>query len=160
MTLIRFTVADARGTSSFVGPCHVIKMLVAACARNPATVEELLGYTERFDADFARGVLNGLAVFDEHNLRGHATMIEHALAAHCSADWPPFRVLNEVTHRASTQPAQAGLIVFNLTAKRIIQVQNSYAEIQRRDRGRRREGGRPTRSLYHYELPQTWSLVP
>jgi hypothetical protein len=160
MTLIRFTVADARGTSSFVGPCHVIKMLVAACARNPDTVEELLERAGRFDAEFARGVLNGLAVFDEHNRRGNSAHIEHLLSAARSADWPPFRVLSERTHRASTQPAQAGLIVFNLVAKRIIQVQNSYAEIQRRDRGRRREGGRPTRNLYHYELPRSWSLVP
>jgi hypothetical protein len=160
VTLIRFTVADARGTSSFVGPCHSIKMLVAACSRNPLTVEDLLDYAAGFDAEFARGVLNGLAVFDEHNSPNHAERIGQILAEQCSADWPPFRVVNEATHRASTQPAQAGLIVFNLVAKRIIQVQNSYAEIQRRDRGRLREGGRPTRRLYHYDLPQSWSLVP
>ena len=160
MTLIRFTVADARGTASFVGPCHAIKMLVAACARNPATLDELLDIAATYDHEFARGVLNGLAVFDEHNTRGNAAQIAQTLAGHCSADWPPFRVSNEITHRASTQPAQAGLIVFNLVAKRIIQVQNSYAEIQRRDRGRLRDGGRPTRRLYHYELPHSWSLVP
>lgn len=160
MTLIRFTVADRDGTTSFVGPCHAIKMLVAACAKQPETVAEMLDYAGGYDPDFAQQALNGLAVFDEHNTRGNTHAIDGALTARRAADWPPFRVFNEATHSASTQPVQAGLIVFNLAAKRIIQVQNSYAEIRRRDRGRLREAGRPTRRLYHYNLPTDWALVP
>jgi hypothetical protein len=160
VTLIRFTVTDGHGTASFVGPCHAIKMLVAACARGPRTIAELLEFTRRYDDQFATHVLNGLSVFDEHNVRENTAAIDARLKGTKAADWPPFRVYNEMTHRASTQPVQAGLIVFNLVAKRIIQVQNSYAEILRRDRGRLRENGRPIQRLYHYDLPTDWALVP
>jgi hypothetical protein len=160
VALIRFTVADSEGTSSFIGPGHAIKMLVAACARGPRTLAELLDLTRRYDDEFAARVLNGLSMFDEHNLRENTASIERVFDECASADWPPFRVYNDATRRASTQPAQAGLIVINLNAKRIIQVQNSYAEIKRKDRGRIRLEGKPTRRLYHYDLPTEWSLVP
>jgi hypothetical protein len=160
MVSIRFTVSDPDGVTSFIGPGYALKMLVAACARNPRTVAELLQLLSGYDADLASRVRNGLAIFDEHNVRGNTQAIERQFAEGPSAEWPPFRALNETTHRASTQPAQAGLVIFNLLAKRIIQVQNSYAEIQRQDRGRLRVNGRPQRQLYHYDLPPAWSLVP
>jgi hypothetical protein len=160
VTLIRFTVTDGQGTASFVGPCHAIKMLVAACTRGPKTIVELLEFARRYDDQFATQILNGLSVFDEHNLRENTAEIDTKISSSKAAEWPPFRVYNEITHRASTQPVQAGLIVFNLMAKRIIQVQNSYAEILRRDRGRLRENGRPIHQLYHYDLPNEWALVP
>lgn len=160
VALIRFTVADRDGTSSFVGPGHAIKMLVAACAKEPDTLGDLLQHTRRYDDQFATRIMNGLTVFDEHNVQGDTASIESTFSEKPSAEWPPFRVFNDVTRRASTQPCQAGLIVLNLKEKRIIQVQNSYAEIQRCDRGRIRAAGQPTRTLYHYTLPQEWALVP
>jgi hypothetical protein len=160
MTMMRYTVTEPGGTTSFVGPCHALKMLVAACARNPRNLSELLELLAKYDAAFATAVRDGLAVFDEHNVRGNTRAIERAFAEQQPSDWPPFRVLSEPTHRASTQPAQAGLIIFNLGAKRIIQVQNSYAEIQRKDRGRLRAAGKPLRQLYYYDLPPAWSLTP
>lgn len=159
-SLIRFTVTDGDTTTSFAGPGHAIKMLVAACTKGPETVRELLEHTRRYDEHFATDVINGLAVFDEHNVRENTTVIEQNLQETSPDDWPPFRVYNDTTRRAATQPGRAGLIVINLAAKRIIQVQNSYAEIQRRDRGRIRSDGKPTRVLYHYDLPQDWALVP
>jgi hypothetical protein len=158
--LIRFTVADSGGTTSFVGPGHSIKMLVAGCARGAETLDELLDRTRRYDEQFVSHIRNGLAVFDEHNVRDNTTSIEQTLCEKPPSEWPPFRVYNDVTRRASTQPGRAGLIVINLHAKRIIQVQNSYAEILRKDRGRVRLAGRPTRQLYHYDLPSEWALVP
>jgi len=160
MALIRFTIADCIGTTSFVGPGHAIKMLVAACAREPQTLSELLEHTRRYDDQFATNILNGLSVFDEHNVKDDTSHIEACFVASSASDWPPFRVYNDVTRRASTQPCQAGLIVVNLKEKRIVQVQNSYAEIQRADRGRIRALGQPTRRLYHYALPRDWALVP
>ncbi|HUG14631.1 MAG TPA: hypothetical protein VMM78_06390 [Thermomicrobiales bacterium] len=160
MALIRFTVADLNGTTSFVGPGHAIKMLVAACATEPESLATLLAHTSRYDEQFVVNVQTGLAVFDEHNVREDTSAIEACFRSAPSADWPPFRVYNDPTRRASTQPCQAGLIVLNLKEKRIIQVQNSYAEIQREDRGRIRAFGKPTRALYHYALPRHWALVP
>jgi hypothetical protein len=52
------------------------------------------------------------------------------------------------------------LVVFNLKERRIIQVQNSYANLERRDRGRIRIDGEPTGMLFQYELPSDWMLVP
>lgn len=158
--MIRYTVADDVGTVSFLGPAHAMKMLVAACARGAATLVELLDFTLRYDDQFSRQVLDGLAVFDEHNSPENLGQIDEIIGSRQPADWPPFRIYNDATRRASTQPGRDGLIVFNLRSKRIVQVQNSYSEIQRRDRGRIRQGGRPTRTLYYYELPTDWSLVP
>ena len=160
MSLIRFNVADRDGTTSFLGPGHAIKMLVAGCAIGARTASELLDFTRRYDDEFATRVINGLAVFDEHNLRDNTAAIEKLLAETPKSEWPPFRVYSDATRRASMEPGRAGLIVFNLNARRIIQVQNSYAEILRRDRGRVRAAGQPTRLLYHYDLPTDWSLVP
>lgn len=160
MSRIRYTVTDEHGTTSFIGPGHAIKMLVAACTREPQDVRELLESVRKYDAKFATDVLNGLSVFDEHNIKGETASIETQIAETAPDDLPPFRVFNETTRAASSQPAQAGLIIFNLVARRIVQVQNSYWEIQRIDRGRIRESGKPTRSLYHYRLPQDWALVP
>ncbi len=160
MTRIRYTVTDGETTTSFIGPGHVLKMMVAACARGPKSLRDMLSHVERYDAAFVRDVLNGLSVFDEHNIRGNTVAIERQIADLQPDDLPPFRVYNETTRAASTQPAQSGLIVFNLDARRIVQVQNSYSEILRVDRGRIRHNGEPTRSLYHYRLPGEWALVP
>lgn len=160
MTRIRYTVTDGESTTTFVGPGHVLKMMVAACAREPESLRDLLAHVERYDSIFVESVLNGLSVFDEHNVKGNTDAIERQIAERESDDLPPFRVYNEATRAASTQPAQAGLIVFNLNARRIVQVQNSYAEILRVDRGRKWQNGEPTQSLYHYRLPGEWALVP
>lgn len=158
--MIRFTIADDAGTVSFLGPAHAMKMLVAACARGASSFDELLEFTRRYDDQFSRNILDGLAIFDEHNSRDNTHHIEDIIETRGSTDWPPFRIYNDATRRASTQPGRDGTIVFNLRSKRIVQIQNSYAEIQRRDRGRIRTGGRPTRTLYYYDLPADWSIVP
>lgn len=157
---VRFTVAGEDGTTSFMGPGHAIKMLTAACSGGPRTVRELLEQTRQFDADFVQSVRRGLDWFDEHNTRGDTSEINSEIAEKPASDLPPFRVLDEATHRASSQPGRIGLIVFNLSERRIVQVVNSYAEIQREDRGRIRRAGHPVRVLYHYRLPGEWALVP
>jgi hypothetical protein len=73
---------------------------------------------------------------------------------------PVFRVVDEETKTESLEPVGAGLILFNLTARRIVQVQNSYGLLKRSDRGRYFENGKPTDRLYNYRLPADWSLVP
>jgi hypothetical protein len=157
---IRFTVIDRDGAISFVGPCHAIKMLVAACSRHPRTATELLEFTRPYDAVFVTDVMSGLTVFDEHNTPENPESF-HAVISHRPApSLPPFRVFDERTREASLTPVTAGLIVFNLTERRIIQVQNSYDEIRREDRGRIWRDGRATRALYRYHLPDEWSIVP
>ena len=68
--------------------------------------------------------------------------------------------LDAATRELSLKPVRAGIVLFNLRDKRIVQLQNTYAEIQRKGRIRvPRTSGGPAR-VYRYELPPDWSLVP
>lgn len=161
--VMRFTVIDARGAVSFVAPCRTLEALVAACAREPDALEALLERASEFAPDLADRVLSGLAVFDEHNSRSNPASIHAALDLLRPADLPVFRVLNDRTRQASLQPARAGVIVFNLKSKRIVQIHNTYAEIKRSGRIRivRPDGGeRGGVRVHRYELSTDWSLVP
>jgi hypothetical protein len=71
----------------------------------------------------------GLAVFDEHNAEGNFAAIHEAIRHFSSDEWPVFRVVDESTREASLRPTRTGVIVFNLPERRIVQIQNSYAEI-------------------------------
>lgn len=157
---MRFTVVDSTGTISFTAPGHALKMLAAACSRQPRDHQTLMRYAGELDGEFAASVVNGLAVFDEHNTADDLAAIRSQLAAENLDDLPPFRVLDDVTRRHSLQPARVGLVVFNLKAQRIVQIQNSYGDLKREDRGRRRRGGEPLSTLYHYRLPAGWSILP
>jgi hypothetical protein len=164
MFVMRFTVIDHEGTVSFVAPCNALKALVAACSKQPSNLESLLAETTRYDTDLRDNVLNGLAVFDEHNTNGSFQQIHSALdyaeeqRSHHRV--PAFRVVDATTREASLMPVKAGLVLFNLKERRIIQVQNTYDNIRRKDRGRIHRGGEPTARLYHYDLPPNWQIVP
>jgi hypothetical protein len=161
--VMRYTIIDARGSSSFVGPCQGLKALVAACAAvAPRTVEELLSAAGEYDTELRDTVLSGLRVFEEHNTPDDYARIHARLEAHGarSEDTPVFRVVDEVTRQASLSPVKAGLVLFNLNQKRIVQVMNTYADVQREDRGRVRKNGRFTGRYYTYHLPPDWQVIP
>ena len=160
VTNFRLTVIDPAGAVSFVSPAHGAKIFAAACSRNPPTLEDLLAVAKPYDPELIETLIDGLALFDEHNAPGNYQTIHDMVATSVSADLPPFRVVDDVTRRASLAPVHSGLILYNLPARRIVQVQNSYCGLLRRDRGRIRVSGRPTRHLYRYELPSEWRLVP
>ncbi len=157
---MRLTTVDRAGSVSFVAPAHGAKVLTAACSRGPATLDELFQIARPFDAELIDGVIDGLALFDRHNTDGDYAAVHDMLATLQPRDLPPFRVVDEATRAASLAPVATGLVIFNLTAQRIVQVQNSYGSLLRRDRGRIRDSGHPTRYLYRYELPSEWRLVP
>jgi hypothetical protein len=164
MFVMRFTIIDPEGTVSFVAPCNALKALVAACSKGPTRLEDLLKATTRYDTELKDYVLNSLSVFDEHNSHGHYDQIHNAIH-HASEQRtyhqiPAFRVVDDVTRQASLQPVKAGLVLFNLKERRIIQIQNTYDDVKRRDRGRVHEGGQPTNRLYYYTLPMDWQIVP
>ena len=157
---IRITVVDEAGTVSFVAPAHVLKMLTAASAQGTADHRTLLNAAAAYDADALTPILNGLSVFDEHNGFGSTAEFTTRAGRPDADRMPPFRVVDEETRRRSLEAVGAGVVVFNLPARRIVQVQNAYNELRRRDRGRIWRDGRPTRALYRYELPPEWSIVP
>ena len=160
MGLMRFTVVDDESTVSFIGPDRALHALVAACAAGADSLEDLLDRASPFVRDVRERVLSGLAVFDEHNSRGNTRWI-HAAFDYCRREEVPvFRVLDDRTREISLSPVWAGAVVFNLKARRIVQIQNTYSEIRRKGRVRVVEAGRPTNRLRRYELPSDWSLVP
>ncbi len=164
MYVMRFTIIDPTGTVSFVAPCNALKALVAACSKYPTDLESLLVASSRYDTDLKDYVLNGLAVFDEQNTEGRYeqihSAIDYAEEQRAQHNIPVFRVVDEATREASLQPVKAGLVLFNLKERRIIQVHNTYDNVRRQDRGRIHKGGEPTKQIYHYSLPPDWQIVP
>jgi hypothetical protein len=161
--VMRFTVVEVRGTVSFVAPCRIMEYLVAGCAEGADSLDTLLGAASRFDDDLRDRVQSGLAVFDEHNSRSQLQSIHSAIDLLRPADLPVFRVLDDRTRQASLQPARAGVIIFNLRDKRIVQIHNTYAEIRRTGRIRlppRQNVAITGPRVHRYRLPPDWSVVP
>ena len=130
MNVMRFTMIDRHGVVSFVAPCAALPALLSGCAQGATTTNELLGRIDRRQRRVAEYVSAGLAVFDEHNAAGNYQAIHEALD-HCAPhELPVFRVVDDRTRQASLQPVKAGVIVFNLSQRRIVQIQNTYAEIK------------------------------
>jgi len=160
MDVIRCTIVDSTGAVSFVTHGDSLPALVAACASNPKTTEEFLDLAEPFYKGLKDYVFSGLAVFDEHNLEGHYQIIHKSLTTLSRHKQPVFRVVDELTQEASLRPVKAGAVIFNLQAKRIIQIVNGYREIRRSGSGRVFDGTNHTDTVYRYRLPEEWALVP
>lgn len=160
MNLMRCTVVEPRGTVSFIADGDALPALVAACARNPSSVDDLLSVADPLYGDLRERVLNGLALFDERNTREHLEAIHRALDICAPHEQPVFRVLDARTREASLQPVKAGAVLFNLISKRIVQLQNSYRAITRTGRQRVFDGEQLTDRVFSYRLPRDWAIVP
>lgn len=156
----RCNVIDQMGTVSFIAPPHGLKVIAASIAKGAGSFTELMSNARIYDADWAGDVRRDLLLFDEHNVEGLGDRFQDALGAEDSADHLAFRVIDAFTRRRSLVPSGLGLVVFNLKEQRIIQIHNNYADLRRKDRGRVRVDGAPTRQLFHYELPTDWAIVP
>ncbi len=160
MNVIRCTIIDSAGGVSFLTHGDALPALVAACTRNPGTIEEFLEGAEPYYHSLSDYVHSGLAVFDEHNSLGHYSEIHRQLTTTPRYRQPVFRVVDDLTREASLRPVKAGAVIFNLRAKRIVQMVNSYREIRRSGQGRIFDGLRHTDASFRYRLPEEWSLVP
>jgi hypothetical protein len=160
MPTMRFTIVDGNGTISFPGPPHGLKALAAACSSGADDYKSLLSTLESLDASLAEFVMNGLAVFDEHVVKSDPDSIEEWFRKPEVAIDRPLRVVDEASRRASLEPNRLGVVIFNLVARRIVQIQNSYAELLRSDRGRVRVNGKPVNRYFHYSLPVEWQILP
>jgi hypothetical protein len=160
MGMMRFTIVDNRSTISFIGPDRALHALVAACSTGPHTINDLLERTAPFATELRDTVMSGLAVFDEHNTRDNCRWI-HAAFDYCRREEVPvFRVFDARTREISLSPVWAGVVVFNLKARRIVQIHNTYADIKRKGRLRIMEGATPTNRIQRYELGPEWTVVP
>jgi hypothetical protein len=160
MYVMRYTVIDEHGTVSFVAPCHALLALAAACSKDPRTLDELLIAADRYDRGLRDAVMSGLAVFDEHNVGGQGGSIVATLSRTPAYRGPVFRVVDEVTREYSLQPVKAGVVIFNLRARRIVQIHNTYEEVLREGRSQIHDERGATKSLFYYRLPKNWMVVP
>ncbi len=160
MDLMRCTVIDSQGSVSFVIPCEALPAMVAACCNNPRNLGEFLDIAESYYRNLREPVLNGLAIFDEFNTRGSYQTIHDTLKASAADQQPVFRIVDETTREASLQPVKAGVVLFNLKAKRIVQLMNTYREIRRTGYARVFTDEGLTSTVFSYRLPREWALVP
>jgi len=160
MNVLRCTIIDESGGVSFVTHGDALPALVAACTANPRTLDELLQGADAYYHNLADHISAALAVFDEHNTPGHYESIHKGLTTMPRHKQPVFRIVDDLTREASLRPVKAGAVIFNLNAKRIVQMVNSYREIRRSGRGRIFDGSAHTGAVFSYRLPEEWALVP
>jgi hypothetical protein len=157
---MRFTIVDPIGTISFVGDGFLMLPLVAACATNPATLPEMLARVDDIDRRLRNRLLNGLAIFDEHNVEGNYRAIHGELETPREGAEPVFRVVDDLTRQRSLEPTRTGLIIFNLKDHRIVQVLNHFYAVERSGEVHLHTGSRYSRRTVTYELPESWTIVP
>jgi hypothetical protein len=157
---MRLTVLDAQSTISFIAHSSAAVALTAACASDPITLHDLLAASQRFDRGLRQHILHGLAVFDEHNVVDDLHVIHRQLAELPARETPVFRVLDPVTREASLRPVRAGNVLFNLPAKRIVQIENTYEPLVRAGQVNFHNGKFLSIRLLPYELPPAWTIVP
>lgn len=159
--VMRYTVISAEGVVSFVAAVGSLKPLIAACSHSPESLSELLRALALYDDQLAEEIASGLAIFDEHvteDVPERASIFFEGRPDHATG---VFRVVDTASETVSRKAVRGGLVLFNLKARRIVQVHNNLLRVRRRDRGRIRQGGKPVDGeLYSYELPDDWALVP
>src|SRR5262245_45934202 len=158
--VMRLTVVDGKGTVGFVAHTSAAVALTAACSHSPTTLAELLNATRQYDRKLPEIVANGLAVFDEHNLPDDARWIHQQLTALPPRETPVFRVLDARTREASLQPVRAGVVLFNLVGKRIVQIANTDEYLARSGEVNYHNGRFLSRRVLSYSLPPEWEIVP
>ena len=160
VNVIRCTVVDERGAVSFIVHADALSALAVACSTNPSSLEEMLEGAEPYYHNLREQVLNGLAIFEERNAKGHYQAIHRTLEFCAPHEQPVFRVVDDLTRETSLRPVKAGAVIFNLRAKRIIQIVNTYQEIRRTGHAHVFDGSALTDTVYNYRLPKDWALVP
>jgi hypothetical protein len=158
--VIRCTVLDASGTVSFVAHWAAASALTAACSHDPTTLNELLDASVQYDRGLREMVTRGLAAFDEYNGDDDLSDIHQQLETLPPRRTPVFRVLDTITREASLRPVRAGVVLFNLPAKRIVQIQNTYDPLSHSGEVNYHNGKFLSMRSLPYELPASWSIVP
>src|SRR5262249_46497252 len=115
---------------------------------------------KKYDRALHRLVANGLAVFDEHNVADDLRAIHRQLTSLPARDTPVFRVLDAVTREASLRSVRAGVVLFNLPAKRIVQIENTAEPLALSGEVNYHNGTFLSIRQLHYRLPPHWSIVP
>lgn len=101
--MLRYTIHDPEKTVSFTGGAELASHLVAACASEPALLEDLLLATERFSPGIVRRVMNQLLAADK------------AIEAGVDASlYDAFEVVDETTARRAMKAGRDGNVNIDL----------------------------------------------
>lgn len=157
---MRLTIIDAATVVSLVTRATAAHALTAACAIDPQTLGEVLTAVQQFDRTLPTQIKHGLAIFDEHNTPTDHAAIDQALAATPAHELPVLRVIDERTRNASLAAVGAGIVVFNLPKRRIIQIVNTYEPLLRSGAVNYHNGRFLSRRQFTYALNPVWSIVP
>ena len=157
---IRLTVVDSAGTVSFVAHASAAVALAAACANDPTTLRELLDASTQYDRGLRDHVLNGLAIFDEHNLPDDLSAIHRQIETLAPRQLPAFRVLDPITREESLRPVRTGCVLYNLPARRIVQIENTYEPLASSGEVNYHNGKFLSIRLVPYVLSADWTIVP
>jgi hypothetical protein len=158
--VIRCTVLDPSGTVSFVAHWATAAALTAACSHDPVTLDGLLDASVRYDRGLREMVTRSLAAFDEHNNADDLSDIHQQLKTLPPRRTPVFRVLDTITREASLRPVRAGVVLFNLPAKRIVQIENTYEPLTQSGEVNYHNGRFLSIRQLPYQLSPDWLIVP
>ncbi len=151
----RITIVDDLETVSFAGPVYLLKMMAASCSQGARTIHELLTTLGAFDPETSLQLIEqvGASPADKNQdwSNGAEKIPDHSGLV---------RVIDDNSREKSLSAVDGGLVIFNLSAKRIVQISLSSSLIAREGRGRMRRNGRSVSVYYAYALPADWSIVP
>lgn len=157
---VRVTIRDGEQVVSLLAGRDTALRLVAGCAVNPLSLDELLLATEVYQRGIAAWLMADLMTFDKAWRRQGQAYIQRAFDPDDGAENQPvaFQVVDELTEEAAHAPAAGGLVAIDLPAHHIGVAGD--LEVLREDQVLVHTGERLTDQSITYILPQEWEIEP
>ena len=115
--MLRFTLQDSEKRITYVDRAELAPYMVAACATEPTSIEELLLAVEAYSPGMTARIMQGLLEYDAGLLTG----VEADTAA---SSWyfkqPVLEVVNELSDLVALTPEAEGLVAIDLVSHEII----------------------------------------
>ena len=158
--VVRMTIRDGQETVSFLAGRDTALRLVAGCAVNPLTLEELLLATEIYQRGIAAWLMGGLIEFDKAWRHGGKAYSETVFGPDADMANRPvaFQVVDELTETAAHTPADGGLIMIDLPAHHLRVAGDLTIPVE--GQVLVHNGRRLTDQSITYILPQEWEIEP
>lgn len=155
---VRVTIHGGKETVSLLAGRDTALRLVAGCAVNPLTLDELLLATEVYQRGIAAWLMGDLMEFDKAWQREGKAYVERAFGPGADAAKRPvaFQVVDEQTEAAAHAQPDGGLIVIDLPAHRIRVAGD--VDVPAEGRVLVHTGERLTEQAITYILPQEWEI--
>jgi hypothetical protein len=156
--LIRVTIVDGTKTITMPADTLLTRQIVAACASDPESLEDLLLAAEPLRPGLTQQVINALLRFDQVSQARPKTgmlMLDPASAV--------FEAIDPGLEELSMQGLPGGLTIFDLEEKMIYCAAPSLASagqvLKREDVLPVVEKGQPTRKTITYSLDKSWKVL-